>query len=259
MYKFLIRLLLIIVFLNQAYVHANENPRIISLMPSITEIVYAIGADSELIAVSTMCDYPQAAKNKEKVGDSYFINKERIIRLNPDYIFVADNSDVLMSEFRQTKIKPVFFRFESINDIYQNTILIGQLTQKEAGAKKVVSDIKNKIALLQTSTPKRILYVLQAEPMITIGKKSFITDVINKSGNHSVTENLTLQYPVISSEYAVKLKPDIVITGMASDILSLKKIFPHTKIVVLSDSQKDIINRPGPRIYKAVEFFAKDL
>ena len=92
--------------------------------------------------------------------------------------------------------------------------------------------------------------------MITIGQKSFITDVIKKSGQKSVTDNLNSFYPVISEEYAIKSKPDIIILNFPFDTKRLKQLFPTSKIITLTKEENDVINRPSIRIYKAVEYFS---
>ena len=74
--------------LNTSAAKEVSNPKIISLAPAVTEIIYALDVQDNLIGVSTACNYPKEAMLKEKVGDAYFLNKEKIIRLNPDYIFV---------------------------------------------------------------------------------------------------------------------------------------------------------------------------
>ena len=93
--------------------------------------------------------------------------------------------------------------------------------------------------------------------MITVGKKSFITDIIEKSGNYSVTAGLNSFYPVILEEYAIKLKPDVVVLGAYTDENEARRYFPKTKIVKMTTDENDIINRPGPRVYKSVEFFSR--
>ena len=256
MFRFLNKFLfIIIIFIISNTTCFADNPSIISLSPAITEIIYAINAQNDLIAVSTTCDYPQEVKTKAKAGDSYFIDKEKIIRLNPDYIFLNESSKGLMNEFNNTNIKPIYFKSNSINDIYKNILLIGKITNKNFQAESLVNKIKKELIKIEPGDKKQILYLVQTNPMITIGEKSFITDLIAKSGNISVTNNLKSDYPVINPEYAIKLKPDIVIVNFDNTSGNIKQLFPNTQIIFLKKEQTDIINRPGPRIYQAVNFF----
>ncbi len=234
----------------------------VSISPAMTEIIYALGAEDSLLAVSNYCTYPNAAKEKEKIGSNYSINEEKVLKLRPDYILALDVSEALLNKFRRLKITPLCFKYPDIQSIYNNILTVGKLTGKEKKAKEVVDFSKQKIdfakkkAQSEGRAGKRVLYLVQARPMITIGKKSFITDIIKQSGNYSVTESLAAYYPVILEEYAIKLKPDVVVLSHFTEIDEVKKFFPNTKIVKTDAEQNDIINRPGPRIYKGVEFFS---
>ena len=123
----------------------------------------------------------------------------------------------------------------------------------------VVYDITDDGKILWNSSK----YVTPCEDIVKLAnsyikKKSFITSVIEASGNHSVTGNLDTFYPVISLEYVINQKPDIVLVDCnCSDDLYIKKIFPDAKIVKMTKEQADIINRPSVRVHKSVEFFAQ--
>ncbi len=228
-----------------------------SLSPAVTEIIYALEAQDNLVAVSNMCDYPETVKEKTIIGDTYFANMELIIKLKPDYIFAMPLSNTILSPLSRTKTKPVYFEFESINDIYSAINKIAVLAGKEKNADLLIKSIKYKIEKNKTTNPKKILYIIQTEPFITIGAKSYITDVVEKSGNISVTSNLEYHYPAVNTEYLINTKPDIVIAHPASNADNLKKLFPKTPIIYLKKSQQDIIERPGPRIYEAIRLFSK--
>ena len=231
----------------------------VSISPAMTEIMYAIGAQDKLLAVSTTCEYPNAAMDKEKVGNNFFINEEKILKLRPDYILALDSSEFMLNKFKRFGIKPLCFKYPDIESVYQNILTLGKLASKEKQAQKVVHFSKRRIAAAKNGNKvqRKILYLVDTNPIITIGKKSFIADVIEKSGNISITSGLNSYYPVILEEYAVKQKPDIVVISFYSDDKRIKKLFPNTKIIRISKEENDIINRPGPRIYKAVEFFAR--
>ncbi|MBQ2870973.1 ABC transporter substrate-binding protein [bacterium] len=158
---------------------------------------------------------------------------------------------------KKFNITPICFKYPNIDTIHKNILEIGKITGKEQEAKKLVEESKRKIALAKTNHPKKILYLVQTSPLISIGKKSFITDVIKKSGNISITENINTFYPTISEEYAIKEKPDIIVLGLYSDDKRIKKLFPNAKIVFMNTEENNIINRPGPRIHQSVEYFSK--
>lgn len=256
-YRFLISFLIVLVLQTSVLSNNKQRPTFVSLSPALTEIIYAIGAQDMLLGVSTACSYPHEAKNKSKIGDNFFINTEVIIKIKPDYILALDSSAFMLKKFEQFGIVPLCFEYPNIQSIYENILKLGNLTQNEAKANNIVNKLKQNIQYANKKHNHKILYLVQVYPMITIGKKSFITDIIDKSGNSSVTKDIDEYYPIISEEFAVKSAPDVIILSFYSDTKRLKELFPNTKIIYMSQEENDIINRPGVRIDKSVEFFAQ--
>lgn len=250
-YKFLISIILTL-----TYCYNANAETFVSLSPALTETMYILGAQDSLKAVSTACTYPNEAKNKEKVGNNFFINNEKILELKPNYILALDSSEFALNKFKKFGIKPICFKYNDIESIHQNILSIGKITNKEKEAKNLISYSQKRIALANQNKNKKILYLVQTSPMITIGKKSFITDIIAKSGNTSISANINSYYPTVSEEYIIKQKPDIIVLGLYSDDTRIKKLFPNTKIIFMTQEENDIINRPGPRIHEAVEYFS---
>ncbi len=235
---------------------AFAEPTYASLSPVPTEIIYALGADKNLLGVSTTCNYPEDTENKPKIGDTYFVNMELLLKLKPDYLFAMTSAKPLLGELKLTKTKPVYFEFSSINEIYEGIRKIASIVQKEKEGEVLISDIKTKVDQSKTKTPKKILYIVQTEPIITVGNKSFINDVIKHSGHISVTDGLNYYYPIVSADFAIKADPDIVIIAYPDKVDFINSIFPNKKIFYLKKEQEDIINRSGPRVYEAVKLFA---
>lgn len=248
MFKFLISLsLLLLPCYASSYV---------SISPVLTEIIYALSAQDNLLGISSVCNYPEETKEKPIIGDTYFINMEKIIKLKPDYIFSMESNKPMLAPIYQTKTKPVYFEFSNVEDIYKGIEKIAKLTSKENEAKKLINDIKNKIDYNKTSNPKKILYIVQFNPLITIGNKSYINDVIEKSGHINVTSDINFSYPNITLEYTLKSNPDVVILCYNDGIDKIKKLFPKAKIIQLTKEEQDIINRPGPRVFEAIKLFS---
>lgn len=257
MYKLLARFIFVIFFSLYGVCSIAKPITFVSLVPATTEIMYAIGAQDSLIGVSTMCNYPEPTKFKDKVGNNFFLNKEKIIELKPDYVISIDSAQPLLTPFNRAEIKTLFLKFRNINDIYSNILFLGNLTNKEQNAQLLVSSIKLKIKKYKAKKPKKILYLVQYDPMVTVGKNSFITNVIKQSGNQSVTEELKSDYPVVTKEYALKVNPQVIVLSFETDLKEIKKLFPKAKIITLNKIQRDVVNRPGPRIYLGVKFFSE--
>lgn len=228
-----------------------------SLSPVPTEILYALGADNKLLGVSSACDYPNVVKNKPIIGDTYFVNMEEIVKLKPDYLLAMSSSKPMLGELSLTKTKPVYFDFSSINDIYSAISTLSNLAGKNEAGEGLIQDIKTKISKYKTNNPRKILYVVQTQPLITIGNESFITDVIEKSGHKSITSSIKSAYPAISLEFALSKKPDVIIICYGAETREMKKLFPNARFLYLTSAERDLINRPAPRVWQAVKFFAE--
>lgn len=246
----------IFIFFAGSSVFSAENT-FVSLSPALTEMMYAIGAEKNLLGVSTVCVCPPDTPEKPKVGNSYFINKEIIIKLRPKYILAADGSKTHLQNFDKIGIKPLYFELYTTDAIYNAVTKLGEMTGQQENALKLNNKIKKNISLAKTKHPKRILYLIQLNPFVTIGNKSFLSDEIKQAGHISVTQELDSFYPSVSEEYLLRTNPDVIIVSMKSDEKRLKKLFPDKKIIYLSPEMNDIVNRPGPRVDKAVKFFSQ--
>lgn len=234
----------------------KEEKTFVSLSPALTEIMYAIGADSDLLGVSSECNYPNQTKNKEIIGNVYFINTEKLLKIKPDYILLTEGVNTSSKIIKKMGIQTISFEMNSVNAVYNAILTLGKLSYKSKNAENLIKYIANEIEKTKVVRKKKILYLIQTNPFITIGNKSFISDVVKQSGQISVTDDINEFYPAVSSEYLITKNPDIIVVSFKSDETTLKKIFPDKKIIYLSKSQNDLINRPSSRINLAVKFFA---
>lgn len=245
-----------LIFLSGTCSFSHENT-FVSLSPALTEMMYAIGAEDNLIGISTICKSPEGSPEKPKVGNSYFINKEEIVKLHPDYILAADGTKTHLQNFDKLGIKPLYMEMHTIDAIYKAILTLGELTNKTQNAEKLKNELQKSISQAKTKNPKRILYLIQINPFVTIGNKCFLSDEIRHSGQISVTDELNAFYPAVSEEYLLKTNPDIIIVSMKSNEKRLRKLFPNKEIIFLSPEMNDIINRPGPRADKSVKYFSQ--
>ena len=228
----------------------------VSLSPVPTEIIYALGGEDNLLGISSTCNYPEQTKEKQIIGDTYFVNMELMAKLKPNYLFSMTSAKPMLGQLSLLNTKPVYFEFTKIEEIYDAIDQIAELIDKEENAPKLIADIKKKVEQYKTNAPKKILYIVQTNPLITIGNKSFITDIIEKAGHTSVTSDIEHYYPNITLEYALKSNPDVIIVCFPDDMSKIKKIFPNTPILYLTQQEQDIINRSGPRVYEAIKLFS---
>lgn len=251
------KLLISFFIISPAFAYGGKEEGFVSISPAMTEIMYALGAQNQLKAVSDRCNYPDNVKFKEKIGSGYLLNDEKIIKLNPKYILALDSSGASLKKFEKFNIIPLCFSYKNIEEVLSNIKKIGKLTDKNKQANLLIQTINTKIAAANKGHGTKILFLVQTNPIITIGKKSFIADFIQKSGNICVSCSLNMSYPQVNEEYLIKQKPDVIILSPFDDDKRVRKLFPNTKMVRLKKSELDVMIRPGPRVYKAVEYFAR--
>lgn len=256
MKKYLFRLLISLFILLNIKNFANCET-FVSTSPSMTEIMYALGADDKLKAVSSECSYPIDAKNKPIIGNTYYINMEMLLKIKPDYFLAPDSAEFMLNKIKKFDIEPLCFKYKNIEDIYKNIKTLGKLTSKKDEADELISFIQNKIKNSNKNLNKKILYIIQEEPIIVPAKNSFLNDVIKKSGNKLITDDINSYYPIVSVEYLINKKPDIIVLDYyCKDTKKLEKFFPNTKIIKMTKQESEIINRPSNRIWMGVEYFS---
>lgn len=258
LFKLLLSFILVTIFLwGQITAKSMAQDTFVSIAPSVTEIVYALGLQDKLIGVSDRCNYPNEAKSKERIGSLYGINKEKIIKLHPKYILALIDAKPFLNDLENSGSTVIYFDFKTVQDILDAIVKIGDLFNANDKAKELVRNIKNEIE--PKGNGKTILYVIQSRPLITIGSKSFLTDIIRLSGNTSITKDIPSHYPSISLEYAMKLDPDYIVMGPFANPKDIEPFFKNkkTKFILLTQYQNDVINRPGPRIWESVRFFGE--
>ncbi len=242
--------------------------RAVSLAPNLTEITFAVGAGSKLVGVTTFCNYPAEAQKIQKIGDTQNPNIENIVALKPQIVLVSTASQ--MENFSRTLDEQGITVFvtnpNSLDDIYKTVNQFGEIFGEQEKARQVVDDLKKRVADVETKTNSaekvKVFLQISREPLFTIGKGSFLNDLINRAGSESVTSNVETAYPKISKETAFALNPDAIILSDSEDNREPNDVFknsPAMKNGKVFRVNADIISRPSPRIVDALEEIARDL
>ena len=245
--------------------------RIVSLSPSNTEILFALGAGDRVVGVTNYCDYPEEAKKVEQVGTFEGPNMELIKKVQPDVVLAGYIQEDTVKTLEGMGITVIVTEAESFEAIYQSIGLIGKITGTDAKAEEITVSMKSKIAEIEAKTKGKkkptVFYVVWADPLTTAGSETFINDVIKAAGGINVAEKVE-GWAKYSAEELVKDNPEMIIAalhstdkGMAKEDLSKNQIFSKLecvkkgKVYVMSDD--NVISRPGPRIVQAVEEMAR--
>ena len=242
--------------------------RAVSLAPNLTEIAFAVGAGDKLVGVTSYCDYPLEAQKIQRIGDTMNPNIENIIALKPQIVLVSTASQIetFTKTLDEQNIAVFVTNPNSLDDIYKSIFQIGEIFSREEKAGQIVDELKRRVAEVeaQTSTvkTKKVFLQISKESLFTVGKDSFITDLIRRAGGVSVTGDVSTAYPKISKETALALNPDAIILSDSEDNREPNEVFKDSSAVKNGQVFRinaDLISRPAPRIVDGLEQMAREL
>lgn len=242
--------------------------RAVSLAPNLTEIVFAVGAGDKLTGVTTFCNYPEEAKKIQKIGDTMNPNIENIIALKPQIVLISTAAQIETFTKVLDEQGIVYFvtNPQNLDGIYKSIDTIGEIFGRRDKADEVVTGLKKRVADVESrigaAKPLKTFLQISKEPLYTIGKESFITDLIKGAGGISATEKIETAYPKLSKETALALNPDAIILSESDDNPIPNEVFKNSPAVKNGKVFKinaDIISRPAPRIVDALEQIARAL
>ena len=239
--------------------------RVVSLAPSATEMIFAAGAGDRLVGVTTYCNYPEEARSIEKIGDTQTPNVERIIALRPDVVFVSTASqlEAFMNTLQQQNIAVYVTDPKGIGGVTDNLRTLGRLFGSEKKAEKLADELQRRAAAVDENVvgePQPKVFVqISKEPLFTIGRDAFLTEVIARAGGRSVTREVPSGFPKLSKETASAMNPDLIILSDSEDNREPNEVFRNSPAVTNGRVYRinaDIISRPGPRLVDALEQIA---
>ncbi len=249
----------------------RENPkRVVCLVPSITEILYTIGAEDKLVAVTEHCNYPEAAqKHPKKLVVYPNVSTEQVLALQPDLILTSTEvmSVKITEQFKPHNIPVFFINYSTLKDIPRSMQLLGKLLKTEKKANFLADSIEN---ILEKYSQESILkrpkmwLVIGTQPLYTAGKNSFMNDVIRLAGGENIASGITnTAYPVLTREFVLAQRPEYIIVSKTQKNKikeTLLSLYPEMKVLpCLQDTsriigiEEDILVRPTPRSLQAVQ------
>jgi ABC-type Fe3+-hydroxamate transport system substrate-binding protein len=243
--------------------------RLICLMPSLVDDVYALGASSEVIAVSDDTKYPLEAKTKPKVGPPLSPSLETIVSLHPDLVLASGelNRGETVSELQKLGISVFTVMVHGIDGIYKSIASIGRALNREQEADRLVGSLKEREKVVrQRVAGKPVVNVLMPiwyDPVMTIGKNAYITGLIEAAGGHSVTSDLDEEWPEISLESVLARAPDalLLVRGSKMSVEAIRTRPGWRMMAAVKNNRiyyvDDRIESPSPVALDALEDLAK--
>ena len=247
---------------------AQTPHRIISLAPSITEDLFALGLGGKVVGDTTYDNYPPAAVNITKVGGFSSPSIEKIVSLSPDIVFASSlENNTLLSTLSGYGIPTVVINPTSLTGILNDLSLIGKVTGSTGNSSALVANLTQKMTAnsISVASHPRVLYLVWYDPIMSAGADTFEGDIIAHAGGINVAQLANVSgYGTMSKESIVALNPSVIIANSAMNSTAVQQVksdpalatvdaVKNGKIYILDS---DIISRPGPRAFDALEQIA---
>ena len=252
--------------------------RIVSLAPSHTELLFAIGAGDQVVAVTSFCNYPPEAQKRRRIGgfSSESQSLEEIIALEPDLVVAAGEWQwPVIHELERLGISIVSLEAESLADLYCELGLLGRLTGHENDAARLTQAMQRRVERIKTRAqaipPEQrvtVFYHVWSEPLLTAGPGSFIAELIALCGGLNIVADATQKYPQISQEVLLARDPEVILApSSGAEPMTIEELRSRpgwNKLRAVRNNRiylidGDLISRCGPRLVDALEIMARTL
>lgn len=250
--------------------------RIISMAPSNTEILYALGLGEKIVGVSAFCDYPEEALAVDKIGDFLATNLEKVIELEPDLIVnYGMLEDDAMKIYSDAGIPVISFMPESIDEVIVAIKQIAIATNSVELGNDLVENMENHrdeiVAKVQETDSVKVFYEIWHDPLMAAGEGSFVDGLIRLANGVNVASDAEGEYPNYDLEQLIENDPEFYLTanmetgGFAENTvesISARPGYDNISAVKNGDVyliDGNIISRPGPRIVEGLEIIARIL
>jgi iron complex transport system substrate-binding protein len=270
------KIILIIVFFLLIHGKANAAERYVSLAPSTTEILFALGLSDEIVGVSSYCNYPLEARAKVKTGDFSHPNIEKIVSLKPDYIFCTGLEQApVIRELKRLNFNVYVSDPSSIEGLLVSIEEIGNITNRRSEAKALIkkmrddiNEVNSKAKLIPPEKKIKVFIEIWHEPLMTAGNGSFVDELITLAGGNNIAHEIKRPYSSFSAEKVVGLNPGCIIMAymdresplrLVSGRFGWNNIDAVKNKRIYNDIDPDILLRPGPRITEGLKEIYKRL
>ena len=248
--------------------------RIVSLAPSLTETLYALGVQDRLVGDTVYCDYPPDAQKKPKVGGAIDPNLEQIAALHPDLVLLTKTLNRLdtVRALETLGIPSYATDPHTVDEIIASTQKLAVVLNVAEAGTSLAEDMQRQLAVLHEKLapvpPKRVLFVVWTEPLISVGRNTFIADALRRAGATSIVDS-SQDWPQVSLEEVVHLQPDYLVFASShadaaeNDFEAVANRAGWRILAAVRDRRyaviSDAVNRPAPRIVSGIEDLARQL
>jgi iron complex transport system substrate-binding protein len=257
-------------FQNRSVTVPRRPERVVSIGPSITEFLFALGAGPRVVGVDDFSDEPASAMQLEKVG-GIKVNFEKVVSLKPDLVLSVKFSDGTIEKLASAGLLVLVVDPQSAGDVARTAIFLGRAVGSDGETmardiQKRVDDVRSKTASA-TAKPRVYHEIDASDPtkIFTVGPGSYIHDLIEIAGGVNIAARATSAYPQLSAEEILRSDPEIIVLAAADYSAKPEQVaaragwsaisaVKNKRIVTIAPN---LINRPGPRVGEAAEAYAK--
>jgi len=245
--------------------------RIVSLAPSITETLFALGLDCEIVGVTLFSNYPEAARSKPKVGSYIALSLEKIAVLRPDLVIgTADgNKWETINQLTQIGIPVYITNPTTLEGIFETIIGIGDITGRPDEARAVVKDLRIRVERVSNATGDRtrprVFFQIGIHPIVSVGRPTLHDKLITLAGGINITGDINISYPRMNIEQIIAAMPDIIIVSSmkrGGDFNEVGRAWGRWKEIPAVMNNKiftidsDLVDHHSPRIVDGLEALA---
>jgi len=249
-------------------VEIPEQPqRLVSLAPSITETLYALGLGDRVVGDTDYCEYPPEARQKPHVGPVLNPSLEQIVALKPDLVLGSAEANRIETADRLERLGiPLYgVTAHTVDEALDSIEDLGRVLGREAEARHLVERLGQRIAAVEKRVAGRqqpkVLFVVWYRPLTTIGARTFISDVVRRAGGISITGDLQGEWPHLSLEEALRRDPDVILfprsESFAPALDEFQRLPGWRDFRAVQNGHmyfvSDNIIRPSPRLVDALE------
>jgi iron complex transport system substrate-binding protein len=246
--------------------------RIVSLAPNITEILFGLGLDAEIVGVSTHCNYPDKAKDRVRVGSYISLDFERIISLKPDLVIAtgAGNTKEMVDRLERLGFPTYTIFPKKFDDVLRSIGHLGEVVGREKEALSIIQSMKKRkervVEQTRTLPRPRVFLQIGESPIVTVGKGSFADDLIRLAGGENVAGKDKEMYPRLGMEEILRRSPEVILISSMKPEGDYEralrewerwKTIPAVKEGRIHLIDSDLIDRPSPRIVEGLEEIAR--
>ena len=206
-------------------VEVPDHPhRVVCLAPSVVDIVYSLGAGEDVVAISDFTKYPKEALQKPSIGLPLNPSIEAMVALHPDLVLGSGDMNTLESAGHLQRLSIPVFMVDphGIEGIYGSILSLGGALNRETDAHTLVARLRTRVDAVKARVagqPKvRVFMAIWYDPVMTIGKRAFISELIEAAGGRSVTDDIAQEWPEVSLETIVSRQPDALLLMRGSNI-----------------------------------------